>query len=83
MCFPIEELQRQQRQEKIRTYLDHLAGIGARIAVEGLMLSTDEMARVMAVSEGFCFMPDFKTDKQEKLFEIRFNRVILDGKVNC
>lgn len=73
----LEEMLRERMQRETRSYLDQLSQKGARISVEGQVLSLNQIARLLAMNEGFCYMPDFQTDETGKLVEIRFDRVRL------
>ncbi|MBR6452012.1 MAG: hypothetical protein IKS87_04845 [Lachnospiraceae bacterium] len=78
MTDPLEELLRRKKQQEVDAYLHDLAQEGAKISVEGHILPIPEAARVIALSEGLCYMPDYQTDDHGKLVEVRFDRVFLN-----
>lgn len=74
----LDDYVREHQQEETATYLDRLSREGVRIFVEGYPVPPALMARMISVSEGFCYMPDFVDNDRGKLVEVRFNRVSLN-----
>ena len=77
MTDPLEELLRENRQLETQLYLNQLSPTGARISVEGYFLPLREVAKLLTLSEGICYMPDFLTNDKGDLVEVRFDRVRL------
>lgn len=77
MTDPLEELLRENRQLETQLYLNQLSQTGARISVEGYFLPLREVAKLLTLSEGICYMPDFLTNDKGDLVEVRFDRVRL------
>lgn len=77
MTDPWEELLKENMQQEVNAYLDQLSQIGAKISVEGYALPLKQVAKLIALSEGICYMPDFLTNEDGELIEIRFDRVRL------
>lgn len=77
MSDPLEELLRENLQIETQAYLNRLSQTGAKISVEGYFLPLREVAKLITLSEGICYMPDFLTNDDGDLVEIRFNRVRL------
>ena len=77
MTDPLEELLREKMQQDIQAYLNQLSQNGAKISVEGYALPLMEVAKLITLSEGICYMPDFLTNDEGDLVEIRFDRVRL------
>ena len=73
---PLEEIRREQREQKVRAYLEQMSKDGTRITVEGYDLSLPELVKVLTFSEGVCYMPDYLKDERGNP-EIRFIRVYL------
>ena len=73
----LEELRIKQKTEQMRAYLNNLAKGGAKISLEGYSLPIAQMAKVMSVCEGFCYMPDIDADDDGTILEVRFDRVSL------
>lgn len=77
MTDPLEELLREEMQQDLQAYLNQLSKCGAKISVEGHALPLREVAKLITLSEGICYMPDFLTNEEGDLVEIRFDRVRL------
>ena len=77
MTDPLEALQKNHMQKEVSAYLDRLSRKGTRISMEGYNIPLKQMARVISLSEGICYMPDYLTDEKGNLVEIRFDRVYL------
>lgn len=77
MTDPLEALRKEHRQQEVSAYLNCLSRKGTKISVEGYPLPLAQMARVISLSEGICYMPDYLTDEKGNLVEIRFDRVYL------
>ena len=77
MTDPLEELLRKHMQQEVRSNLERLFRAGTKVTVEGHHFPISEMARVISLSEGVCYMPDYLTDEAGKLVEVRFDRVRL------
>ena len=77
MTDPFEALRKKHRQQEVSAYLDDLSQTGTRISMEGYSIPLTQMARVITLSEGICYMPDYLTDEKGNLVEIRFDRVYL------
>lgn len=77
MTDPLEELLRESMQKDTQDYLNQLSQTGAKISVEGYFLPIRDVAKLITLSEGICYMPDFLTNENGDLVEIRFDRVRL------
>lgn len=77
MTDPLEELVRENRQKDLQVYLSQLSQTGAKISVEGYTLPIREVAKLITLSEGICYMPDFLTNDDGRIVEVRFDRVRL------
>lgn len=73
----LEETIRERMRQQTQQYLEELSQNGTRISVEGHCLSMQQMAGLFTMNEGFCYMPDYLTDDDGKIIEIRFDRVRL------
>lgn len=77
MTDPLEELLRENMLNDLQAYLNQLSQTGAKISVEGYSLPIREVAKLITLSEGICYMPDFLTNDDGDLVEVRFDRVRL------
>ncbi|MCR5267156.1 MAG: hypothetical protein K6E16_01385 [Lachnospiraceae bacterium] len=77
MTDPLEELLKQQEQQDVLAYLNQLSQNGTQISVEGHVVPLEQLAKVISLSEGICYMPDYLRNEKGNLTEIRFNRVYL------
>jgi len=68
---------RAQLREDIYSYLKSLSSEGVRVSIEGHVFPLDEAAEIIAVSEEVCYMPDYLRDENDKLIEVRYDRVVL------
>lgn len=75
----VNEYRKERKRQDVLAQLKKLSDAGMIITVEGYPLSLEETAKVLTVSEGVCYMPDYLNDEQGRQ-EVRFNRVQLtDG----
>ncbi len=57
--------------EKLRTYNDN----GIPVYLDGVSLSVEEVARACAITERGSYMADYVMDDNEKLIEVRFDKI--------
>ncbi|MBR4168429.1 MAG: hypothetical protein IKR47_01710 [Lachnospiraceae bacterium] len=72
----LKELVNVKKERDVLDRLKKLSDDGMVITVEGYLFSLEETAKVLTLSEGVCYMPDYLKNEQGKP-EIRFIKVYL------
>ena len=67
MTDPLETLLQKNRQREVKAYLNRLSKSGTKLSVEGYSIPLSQMAKVISLSEGVCYMPDYLTDEDGDL----------------